>query len=90
MSQAATPPPSAGLDGWTDLCAAADVAPGSGHYVEVGTRAIAVLRLASGSEASSASFRVMDDHCPHAGGSLSAGAGDTICFIYLMNCRPTN
>ena len=54
---------------WVDLCADADVPGEGGRYVEHGTRALAVFRIAG-------RVCVMDDHCPHAGQSLSAGHVD--------------
>jgi nitrite reductase/ring-hydroxylating ferredoxin subunit len=60
---------------WRDLCALADVpAPGEGGlYVPVGNRAVAVFRV---NETGTDRIRVIDDHCPHAGASLSAGCLD--------------
>src|SRR5690606_7229673 len=53
---------------WVDLCSVADVPESGGHYVVHANRALAVFRQADGQ------FVVIDDTCPHAGGSLSAGA----------------
>ncbi|MEX2216195.1 MAG: Rieske 2Fe-2S domain-containing protein [Phycisphaeraceae bacterium] len=77
-------------DEWTDLCAAVDVPEQGGVYVEVGTRAIAVLRVTAknGEPVDAAAFRVMDDHCPHAGGSLSAGAIIEDCVICPWHAWP--
>ena len=75
---------------WTDLCAAGDVPEMGGRYVEVGNRAIAVLRVTSknGGECDASQFRVMDDHCPHAGGSLSAGAIIDGCVLCPWHAWP--
>lgn len=52
---------------WTDLCALADVPHvGSGKFVACKNRALAVFR--QGEE-----VKVIDDTCPHAGGSLASG-----------------
>ena len=52
---------------WTDLCDAGELPDEGGLYVETGGRRFGVFRL-PGDE-----VRVIDDTCPHAGGSLSAG-----------------
>ena len=57
-------------DGWVELCALDDMAVGEGRYVVHDGRAVAVLRVTANR------VRVMDDACPHAGGSLSAGQID--------------
>lgn len=60
-------------DTWIDLCALADVPiadgeqPAGGHYVLHNDHAFAAWRFMDGT------VRVMDDVCPHAGASLSAG-----------------
>lgn len=100
-------------DSWTDLCAAADVKPGVGLYLEHDNRRLTVWRIGGGGAGGErsdggvsrndvsrgdvscegisrdddahddgpATFRVMDDACPHAGGSLSAGVIDDGCVI---------
>jgi len=74
-------------DNWIDLCAVTDVPAGGGKYVEHGHRALAVMRFAAlGGE----TFRVMDDHCPHAGGSLSAGTIIDDCVICPWHAWPFN
>lgn len=79
-----------GNTSWTDLCYAHEVPVGGGKYIEVGHRAIAVMRLEvkGGSEPTSPPFRVMDDHCPHAGGSLSAGHIVDDCVICPWHAWP--
>ncbi len=69
------------LDGWLNLCAIADLPAEGGHYIEVGTRPLAVIRVPAANVERSEIIRVMDDHCPHAGGSLSAGAVVDGCVI---------
>ena len=69
---------------WTDLCSAAEVPAEGGRYVTHGNRALAVFRVPGG--IGGESFRVMDDACPHAGGSLSAGTleqqmYDGVCVV---------
>ncbi|MCC7192270.1 MAG: Rieske (2Fe-2S) protein [Phycisphaeraceae bacterium] len=52
---------------WTDLCPLADVPQvGGGKFVACKNRALAVFR--QGEE-----IKVIDDTCPHAGGSLASG-----------------
>jgi NAD(P)H-dependent nitrite reductase small subunit len=51
---------------WTDLCAVADLPPQGGKFVAVKNMALAIFRQNDG-------VKVMDDTCPHAGGSLSSG-----------------
>jgi len=61
---------------WVDLCAFDEVpaAEEGGQYVIHRARPLAVFRDSDGAP------RVIDDSCPHAGGSLSAGhiAGDCV------------
>ncbi|MCX5663013.1 MAG: Rieske 2Fe-2S domain-containing protein [Planctomycetota bacterium] len=53
---------------WTDLCALGDVpANGGGKFVGLKTAALAVFRL------DAEKLQVLDDTCPHAGGSLASG-----------------
>ncbi len=56
---------------WIDLCAIADLPVEGGHYLVHDGRALALWRL------DDKTVRVMDDACPHAGGSLSAGYLDS-------------
>ncbi len=62
---------------WRSICDATDLLPGAGRYVVHQGRALAVFRLSDGS------VRVIDDACPHAGGSLSAGRVDeaSLCAV---------
>ena len=53
---------------WTDLCALSTLPPEGGKYVTVGNRPLAVFRAPD-----DGSVAVLDDTCPHAGGSLSNG-----------------
>ena len=73
---------------WIDLCALADLPAEGGHYVEHANHAYAVFRLAGDSVTSDAVIRVMDDHCPHAGGSLSAGAVVEGCVLCPWHAWP--
>lgn len=61
---------------WIDLCDLASVPPNGagGAYVVVNRRAYAVFR--DGEQ-----VRVVDDACPHAGGSLSAGHLSDGCVL---------
>ncbi len=66
---------------WIDLCAADDPPAEGGHYVEHENHAYAVFRIAE-------EIRVTDDHCPHAGGSLSAGAVVDGCVLCPWHAWP--
>jgi len=83
-------------DPWTDLCALNDLPAEGAHYVALENRAVAVLcnqinEASSSSNGSSNeqeanrlrvdSLRVLDDSCPHAGASLSAGYVEDGCII---------
>lgn len=75
---------------WIDLCALTDLPAEGGHYVEHDYHAYAVIRLPGKSETENPadSLRVMDDHCPHAGGSLSAGAIVEGCVLCPWHAWP--
>jgi nitrite reductase (NADH) small subunit len=60
--------------GWIDLCDVSQVPLTGGAYVTAGNRALAVFRDGQ-------AVVVLDDACPHAGGSLSAGGIDDGCVI---------
>lgn len=78
----ATPAVQAVNDGpWIDLCALAELPAEGGHYVEHANHAYAVFRI-------DGDIRVMDDHCPHAGGSLSAGAIVEGCVLCPWHAWP--
>lgn len=62
-------------DSWTDLCALSDVPKVGGAYVVHNGRAIAVFRIGDHQA------RVLDDACPHAGGSLSGGHLHDGCVV---------
>jgi len=51
------------------LCAAADVAPGTGTTIEVRGKKIAVFNV-------DGAFHAIDDECPHRGGPLGEGELD--------------
>jgi nitrite reductase/ring-hydroxylating ferredoxin subunit len=58
---------------WIDLCALSDLPREGGWRVVCDGRALAVFRVrGDGAD----EVRVLDDRCPHAGGSLSAGSID--------------
>jgi nitrite reductase/ring-hydroxylating ferredoxin subunit len=59
---------------WTTLCDLDDLTDGTGKYVEIDGHRLAV--FLSGDVLS-----VMDDACPHAGASLSAGWVDDGCAV---------
>ena len=60
---------------WTDLCAVSDIAATGGHYVETNDRGLAVFRVEP------SRVHVIDNTCPHAGGSLAGGYVDNGCVI---------
>lgn len=62
-------------DGWVDLCAVTDVPDEGGGYITLNERALAVFRTGPGQ------VRVIDDACPHAGGSLSRGHIENGCVV---------
>lgn len=57
---------------WVDLCGLEELTPGQGRYLEHAGRALALFRLPG----EPARVVLMDDRCPHAGGSLSGGRLD--------------
>lgn len=60
---------------WIDLCGVDELPADGGHYVVHDDRPYAVFRHDDG-------IVVIDDTCPHAGGSLSGGAvDDTGCVL---------
>jgi len=59
---------------WKSLCQLDELKEGCGKYVEIGPHQLAVF-LHNGQP------RVMDNHCPHAGGNLSAGFVQDNCAI---------
>ena len=59
---------------WIDLCGIEEVPANRGHLVLRDDRMMAVFRVDDG-------IRVLDDICPHAGGSLSAGPLADGCVI---------
>lgn len=52
---------------WRDICALADLAPNMGKYVEVEKHSIAVFKFVDNT------VKIINDVCPHAGGSLASG-----------------
>ncbi|MFT3787686.1 MAG: Rieske (2Fe-2S) protein [Tepidisphaeraceae bacterium] len=61
-------------DVWTTLCTLDELTPGLGKYVEIGGLRLAVF-LDNGI------VFVMDNECPHAGGSMSGGYITDGCAI---------
>jgi nitrite reductase (NADH) small subunit len=59
---------------WTPLCPLADLTEGAGHYVEAAGHRLAVF-LHEGRP------RVMDNYCPHAGGSMAGGYVEDGCAV---------
>ena len=60
---------------WVEVASAADVAPGTGRTVRVGSRCLALFN-------DGGDFFAIDDTCPHQGASLGEGtlhAGRVIC-----------
>lgn len=78
---------------WTHLCDVSDLPSEDGHYIELANRSFAILRVVAGGdepkqhddsqsdEAIAKQLRVLDDRCPHAGASLSAGHVEEGCII---------
>ena len=63
---------------WTTLCDVTDLTENEGHFVQIDGRELAV--FLDGEEP-----RVMDNLCPHAGGSMASGylerQGDVTCAV---------
>lgn len=59
---------------WTRLCKMSELKEGEGKFVAVGERQVAVF-LHEGK------LHVVDDYCPHAGGSLSTGFIENGCVV---------
>ena len=57
---------------WIDLCALKEMTPGLGHYVSRDNKRLAVMLTTE------RQIHVIDDACPHAGGSLASGGVDEI------------
>lgn len=66
---------------WTSLCALEDLNEGQGKYVEIDGFQLAVF-LHEGQ------VYVMDDQCPHAGGSLASGFVDNGCAVCPLHFWP--
>ena len=52
---------------WIDLCSVDELPSNGGKYVNHDKRSLAIFRTKDGE------LRILDDICPHAGGSLSGG-----------------
>ena len=59
---------------WTPLCPVTDIDEGKARYVEAAGKSLAVY-LHAGQP------YVIDNYCPHAGGSLAAGFVDDGCAV---------
>ncbi|MCC6424163.1 MAG: Rieske (2Fe-2S) protein [Phycisphaerales bacterium] len=59
---------------WTSLCELGELTEGEGTYVEIGGFQLAVF-LSEGK------VHVMDNTCPHAGGSLAGGHVENGCAV---------
>ena len=59
---------------WTSLCQIDELKEGSGKYVEIGGFQLAVFLVGG-------KISVLDNICPHAGGSLSEGEIEDDCVI---------
>ena len=69
---------------WTDLCAVAEIPAQGGKYVGLKQRSLAVFRL------DAQTVKVLDDTCPHAGGSLASGyvaEGKVYCPWHAWPCK---
>jgi nitrite reductase (NADH) small subunit len=61
---------------WTDLCDFESLPQGQGKYLALRNHTLAIFRTRDDR------VLVMDDTCPHAGGSLSAGHVENDCTVY--------
>ncbi len=69
----------AGGEAWEDLCDESELQQGIGRYVAKGNLRLAVFKEKDG-------IHVIDDECPHAGASLSAGFiedGSVVCPFHF-------
>lgn len=66
---------------WTSLCELEELKEGSGMYVEIGGFELAVF-LSGGK------VYVLDNLCPHAGGSLAGGYVENGCAVCPMHHWP--
>lgn len=60
---------------WTDLCSVEDLEPGRSLYIEKANHDLAVVLTKE------ETVHVLDNRCPHAGGSLSAGSVRDGCIV---------
>ena len=70
------PQPTSGDPGdrWIDLCGVDEIPDSGGGFATLENRGLAVFRVAD-------RVHVVDNRCPHAGGSLSGGFVDNGCVI---------
>ena len=64
---------------WTTLCDESELKENEGHYVEIDGRELAVF-LHGGRP------HVMDNQCPHAGGSMAAGYSEDMAGVACAVC----
>ena len=67
---------------WIDLCALDDVPTEGGLFIEHEMHGLAVFRVGNHN------VRVMNDRCPHAGGSLASGRIEGDYVICPWHCWP--
>lgn len=60
---------------WVELCKVSDLPAQGGKYVAIENKSLAVFKLTDGE------ISVIDDACPHAGGSLSGGWVSSDCVF---------
>jgi len=66
---------------WTSLCELEELEEGRGTYVEIGGFQLAVFLVAG-------QVYVLDDVCPHAGGSLAGGHVENGCAVCPVHHWP--
>lgn len=59
---------------WTTLCELDDLEDGLGKLVDIDGKSLAIFRMGD-------RVHVMEDRCPHAGGSMSGGYLDDGCAV---------
>lgn len=59
---------------WIELCKVSDLKNGEGKFVDIGGRQLAVFM-------NDGKPHVVDDYCPHAGGSLAGGFLEDGCVV---------
>jgi nitrite reductase (NADH) small subunit len=67
---------------WVDLCKVSDIPEKAGKFVQVNKNYLAVFKTKDGS------VKVIDDICPHAGGSLASGWVQDGCVFCPLHGWP--